>query len=149
MVKKSILLAAIACLGLTSCATMTHEDTGTLGGSVIGGLLGSQFGGGSGHLVGAVAGTIIGGYVGGNIGRQMDREDQRRWREALETTRTGQSTTWRNPDSGNRYSVEPTKTYYEKGRPCRKFRTIAYVQGRKQVVEGRACRDARGIWQMN
>lgn len=148
MVKKSVLLAAFACLGLSGCATMTHEDTGTLGGSVIGALLGSQFGGGSGQLVGTAAGTIIGGYIGGNIGRQMDREDERRWRDALETTRTGQSTTWRNPDNGNRYRVEPTKTYYKDGHPCRRFRTVAYIQGKQQVVEGNACRNNRGVWQM-
>lgn len=149
MVKRSLLLALVASLGLTACADLNNEDAGVLGGAVIGGLLGSQFGGGSGQVLATGAGAMIGAFIGGNIGKTMDKQDQMEMRQALETTKTGKTSRWRNPDSGNRYAVEPTKTYYQKGRPCRQFTTTAVIDGRKEVLHGRACRDPRGRWQMN
>jgi surface antigen len=149
MIKKSILLALMASIGLTGCASMNHEDTGTLGGAAIGGLIGSRFGSGAGQLAATGVGAMLGAFIGGNIGQTMDKQDQMRMRDALETTKTGQSTAWRNPDNGNRYRVEPTKTYYQKGRPCRQFTTVATIEGKREVVHGRACRNPRGQWQIN
>ena len=61
----------------------------------------------------------VGGFVGGNIGRQMDDGDRYRAGEALESTPTYQSSSWENPDTGNRYTVTPTRTYNDSGRACR------------------------------
>ena len=125
-----------------------NEDAGTLAGGVIGGLVGSRFGGGSGQVVATGAGALLGAYLGGQIGKTMDTQDKMRMQRALETSKTGQVVKWTNPDSGNRYTVKPTKTYYDSSRPCRTFQTTAYINGKKEVINGKACRDGQGRWQM-
>ena len=148
MYKKTILSLLIISLGLSGCASMTKEDTGTLAGGVIGGLVGSRFGGGTGQVLATGAGALIGAYIGGKIGKTMDTQDRMKVQQALETSKTGQSVSWRNPDSGNRYTVSPTKTYYSDNRPCRQFKTTAIINGKQEIVYGKACRDSRGKWQM-
>lgn len=148
MKTKAILSVLIVSLGLSGCADMSHEDKGVLTGAVIGGLVGSRFGGGAGQVIATGAGAMIGAYLGGQIGQSMDKQDQMHLNRALETTKTGQVEQWKNPDSGNRYRVEPTKTYYQKGHPCRDFTTIATINGTQQQLHGRACRDERGRWRM-
>lgn len=147
-IKKKLMLGLVASLVLTGCADMNHEDRGVLTGAVVGGLIGSQFGGGAGQVIATGAGAMVGAYLGGQIGQTMDRQDQMRLNQALETTKTGEVETWKNPDSGNRYRVEPVKTYYKDSRPCRRFKTTAIIDGRTQTVYGHACRDNRGRWQM-
>ncbi len=148
MIKRSILIVLVASLGLTSCQSMNNEDSGVLAGGVIGGLLGSQFGGGTGQVLATGAGVLLGAYLGGRIGKSMDKTDRHEMEHALETGKTGRSISWKNPDSGNRYSVRPTKTYYRNRRPCREFTTTATISGKREVVRGKACRDSRGHWRM-
>ena len=139
------LIAAVALL-LGGCQT-TKETQGQVIGAIAGGVLGSQIGGGSGRTAATIAGTLLGGFVGGNIGRQMDDGDRYRAGEALERTPTYQSTSWENPDTGNRYSVTPTRTYYDSDRPCREYTTEAWIGGREETVYGTACRQPDGSWQ--
>src|SRR5271154_3768379 len=106
---------------LVGCAPLNNQDVGTLSGGVIGGLLGSQFGGGSGKVVAAAGGALLGAYLGGQIGRTMDRQDQLEMQRALETAPTGEVVVWSNPDSGYRYIVKPTRTYYYHTQPCREY----------------------------
>lgn len=145
---KKMICIVVGALALIGCADMSHEDRGVLTGAVIGGLVGSQFGGGAGQVMATGAGAMIGAYLGGQIGQTMDRQDQMYFNRALETTKTGEVEAWKNPDSGNRYRVEPVKTYYRDGNPCRRFKTTAIIDGRAQSVYGHACRDARGRWHM-
>ena len=147
-ITKKIILFMAAVMGLSGCADMNHEDRGVLTGAVIGGLVGSRFGGGAGQVIATGAGAMIGAYLGGQIGQTMDKQDQMHLNRALETTKTGGVESWKNPDSGNRYRVEPVKTYYQDSRPCRRFKTTAIIDGRTQTVYGHACRDKRGRWQM-
>jgi len=133
-------------LALAGCQT-TKEDQGRVLGAIAGGLLGNQVGGGSGRTAATIAGTILGGYIGGNIGRQMDDGDRYRAGEALESTPTYQSSSWENPDTGNRYSVTPTRTYTAASGPCREYTTEAWIDGKRETVYGTACRQSDGTWQ--
>ncbi len=146
-VKKTFLLLLFVSL-LSSCADMTNEDTGVVTGAALGGLVGSRFGGGAGRMIATGAGALAGAYFGGQIGQLMDKDDQARLNKTLETTKTGHYNAWENPDKGKEFRVEPTETYYYRGRPCRKFRTTVLMGDKKQVVRGRACRDKRGHWHM-
>lgn len=148
MSKKTIAAILIGSIGLAGCASLNNEETGVLAGGAIGGLVGSRFGGGTGQVIATGAGALLGAYLGGRIGKTMDAADKMRMQKALETSKTGQVVRWKNPDTGNRYAVRPTKTYYNKNKPCRKFSTTAFINGKKEVVNGRACRDSRGRWQM-
>lgn len=141
---------AIASLSLTlmlgGCASMNNEGVGTISGGVIGGLLGSQFGGGSGKVAAAAGGALIGAFLGGQIGKSMDRQDRMEVQRALETAPTGRAVTWANPDTGNRYTVQPTRTYYRERLPCREYTTRGWIDGRSEVIRGSACRQPDGTW---
>lgn len=144
MKKISILLCALV---LSGCAGMNNQQSGQLTGAVVGGLIGSQFGHGAGSVLGAGIGVIAGSIIGGNIGRYMDASDQQRANQVLERNKVGQSTSWRNPDSGNSYLVEPTRTYSSRGNQiCREYITHAKIGGKTEQIHGTACRQADGSW---
>jgi surface antigen len=134
----AFLLALLLSL-LGACAT--KSGTGTAVGAGGGAIVGGALGGSTGALIGAAIGGI-GGYA---VGRQMEIEDQRRVALALEQNR---AMYWENPDTGHEYSVQPTRTVYERGRECREFRMVGDVNGRPDEVYGTACRAPDGSWQM-
>ena len=78
----------------------------------------------------------------------MDRADHARVQNTLETTPTGRSVKWSNPDNGNEYTVTPTRTYRTSGNvDCRDYDAWVFIDGFEQKVTGTACRKADGTWQ--
>lgn len=145
--KKLLLGVVVSSVLLTGCA-VNNEQVGTVSGGVVGGLLGSQFGGGSGKVMAAAGGALLGAYLGGNIGKTMDKVDRMQMERALETAPTGRAVRWTNPDSGNAYTVKPTRTYYSNQQPCREYTTHAIIGGKTQQIYGKACRQADGAWKV-
>lgn len=140
-------LLALAAFPLSSCETTSHAQQGEVIGGVIGGVLGSQVGEGRGRTAAIIVGTIAGAMIGRHIGETMDEADRMQTAAALNTARTGQATTWVNPDNGNRYTVTPTGTFEQSGGPCREFRLDAKVGDQPdQEVYGIACLQADGSW---
>jgi len=146
---KLVLTTSLTCaLFLTACGETSHQDVGTLAGGVVGGLIGSQFGGGAGKVAAAAGGAVVGAYIGNQIGKTMDRLDRMEMQRALETAPTGRAVAWQNPDSGNRYSVVPTRTYYNAQQACREYTTHALIGGKTQEIHGHACRQSDGAWKI-
>ena len=141
------LFAAIISLSLLGCQSASKQDTGQVVGGVLGGVLGSQVGSGSGKTAATIAGVLIGGYIGGNIGKTMDETDRQNSYNALEHNQTNQPASWRNPDSGNAYTVTPTKTYTADSGPCREYTTEVVIDGRRETATGTACRE-NGSWRI-
>jgi surface antigen len=142
-----IVAAPVLALALGSCAQQpTKEQVGAATGAVVGGLLGSQIGQGGGRDLALIAGALAGAYVGSRIGKSMDETDRIKAARALETAPTGAPTTWRNPDTGNTYTVTPTQTYVENDQPCRDYTTRGVIDGREEIVHGTACRQPDGTW---
>ncbi len=145
-------LVVVAVLGasvlLAGCSQETkNQDVGTVVGGALGGLVGAQVGSGRGRVAAAVAGTIVGAMIGGNIGKSMDKLDRIKAEQALERVPTGQTTSWRNPDTGNSYAVTPTQTYVnDGGAPCRDYTTEGWIDGKREVIKGSACRQPDGTW---
>jgi surface antigen len=140
---------AIVCCGLvlSGCAAPpTQEQSGMIIGGVLGGALGSQVGGGRGRTAATVIGTIAGASIGGAIGRSMDDSDRLKVSHSLETVRTGVPSQWRNPDTGNKYTVMPTRTYESSGTPCREYTVNGIIGGKPEKIHGTACREADGSW---
>jgi surface antigen len=152
----SVFCMALFAITLVGCSNMnngtgggfTKQDMGVLAGGTAGALLGSQFGGGSGQAVAIAAGAVAGALVGSQIGKYMDKTDKLEMDRALESTRTGQAASWRNPDSGNQYTVKPTKTFYKNNQACREYTTTAWIGGKKENVHGTACRQSDGSWKV-
>lgn len=142
------LFAAIISLSLLGCQTTGNkEGTGQVVGGVLGGVLGAQVGKGSGRTAAIIAGTLAGAYFGGKIGKSMDETDRQNAYNALENNPTNHASSWRNPDSGNNYTVTPTKTYDSASGPCRDYTTEVIIDGRRETATGTACRE-NGNWRV-
>lgn len=132
---------------LPACTTPpTQEQGGMVIGGILGGALGSQVGHGEGRTAATVIGTLLGSAVGGTVGRSMDETDRLKVARSLETVRTGVPSHWRNPDTGNAYTVVPTRTYESAGTPCREYTVDGTIGGRKEKIVGTACRQSDGSW---
>jgi surface antigen len=113
-------------------------------------LIAAAAGGGTAGIIG---GVLLGGLVGGAIGNALDQRDKRLAMEAaqnsFENSRTGTSTGWQNPDSGNSGSITPTNTYQSSsGQYCREYQQTITVGGEKQQSYGTACRQPDGTWKI-
>lgn len=147
--KKLSTLIVISALtfSLTACEEISKQDVGAVTGGVLGGALGSTVGKGSGRIAAVVGGTLIGAIIGGSIGKTMDDVDRMKMTQALETAPTNAPYAWKNPDTGNSYTVTPTATVVSaNGQPCREYTTTAVIGTRHEQIYGRACRDAQGNW---
>ncbi|MEE9160366.1 MAG: RT0821/Lpp0805 family surface protein [Gammaproteobacteria bacterium] len=147
MKTKISIVFSIATLLLLAGCNPTKQDIGTLVGAGTGAFIGSQIGGGTGQLAAVAIGALLGGYIGGSIGQDMDELDQYKTQVALETSPTGSTMAWNNPDTDIDYSVTPTRTYDSNSGPCRDYTTEAVIEGRAEIVHGTACRGSDGSWQ--
>jgi surface antigen len=129
-----------------------HEKTliGGLGAATAGGLLGAAF-----HLgpAGIIGGALLGGLAGAAVGDRMDAADKKQQsqaaQKAFETTPSGQSVAWRNPDSGNSGTVTPLRTYQASGgQYCREYQQTIMIGGEKHQAYGTTCRQPDGSWKI-
>ena len=150
-----VLLVVAAALGLGACEGSnvgTKQAVGTVGGAVLGGLLGSQIGGGSGQLWATGAGAVLGALAGSEIGKSLDRADRaymgQTTQASLEHTRSGETSSWQNPDTGHAGTVTPTRTYRDDGTYCREFQQSVTIGGKTEDAYGTACRQPDGTWKI-
>ena len=152
-----VAIVATAVMVLAACSSLEGQGEkqigGTLLGAAAGGLIGSQIGGGTGQLVAVGAGVLLGGLLGSEIGRSLDKADQayaaQSYQNTLETTPTGHTSTWVNPDSGNQGSFTPVRTYQaDSGEYCREFQQTITVGGQTEDAYGTACREPDGTWRI-
>jgi len=152
MSSKRLVLFLIAAFFLSitgGCQSMRGNQTaGTVIGGIIGGIGGNQIGRGRGRIVATIAGTLIGAAIGGEIGAYMDEQDRTRANRVLETTRTHHTGAWRNPDTGYKFAVTPTRTYSVSAGPCREYQINAEIGGRTRQIYGTACRQPDGSWKI-
>lgn len=148
--RAKLISTVIVCgsLILSGCAAPpTQQQSGMVIGGILGGALGSQIGGGQGSTVATIVGTIVGATIGGAVGHSMDERDRIKVAQSLETVHTGVPSRWRNPDTGNQYTVVPTRTYETAGKPCREFTVDGVIGGKKEKIYRTACRQPDGSWQ--
>ena len=150
MYSKQLFLVILAgALLVSGCETsQTKQQQGMVIGGVLGGVLGSNVGGGDGRTAAIIVGTLIGASIGGSVGRSMDDTDRLKTAHALENVRTGVPSSWQNPDTGNQYTVVPTRTYETTAGPCREFTIDANVGRSQEEVVGTACRQNDGSWKI-
>ena len=149
---KGITLAVLLVV-IAGCATGdvgTKTAVGGLGGAALGGLIASAAGGGGTAIA---AGVVGGALVGGLVGSMLDERDKRMVAEsqkrALETTPSGQSVAWNNPDSGHSGSVTPIRTYQSGGTYCREYQQTVTIGGKQEQSYGTACRQPDGSWKVS
>lgn len=156
----SVALASVFALGLAGCGPGKGQFNKQTGGAIIGGIagghLGSKIGKGRGKLIATIGGAIIGGLLGGAIGSQLDERDRmlmaRNTQTTLEKAKSGVTTRWVNPDSGNRGTITPRRAVKvrrgAKETYCREFQQTITVGGKTERAYGRACRQPDGSWKI-
>ena len=149
------LAVVILPLALMSCHqdAGTKQTLGTILGAAGGAVLGSKIGKGRGRIAGVAVGTLLGAYVGSEVGKSLDRADraalERTTQTSLESSPSGTSSTWNNPDSGHYGSVTPEPAYKSSdGRYCREYQQTVVIDGQTQNAYGTACRQPDGSWQV-
>ena len=148
------MVVAISLLSSGCAANNWNENQkaiiGGAGGAAAGGLIASAL---DASTAGVLGGAILGGLIGGAIGNRMDaadrREANRATYHALESAPTGNTQTWKNPDSNNSGSITPTSTYQaQNGQYCREYEQTITVSGETRQAYGTACRQSDGTWKV-
>ena len=150
----SVLIVLISFV-ISACASNDWKENqkaiiGGAGGAVAGGLIASAL---DANTAGVLGGMIAGGLIGGAIGNRMDAADRREANRAaysaLESTPSGTTTNWRNPDSGNSGTTTPTRTYLaQTGEYCREYEQTITIGDKTQEAYGTACRQPDGNWKI-
>ena len=150
---KGVAVVILVALVTTGCATMEANPKTTIGaagGGLVGGLIAAAAGGNPA----AIAASVIGGIlIGGMVGNLLDQRDKQMAAEAahraMESTPTGKSVAWQNPDSGHSGTVTPTRTYQTaNGNYCRDYQTTVVIDGKNERATGTACRQPDGSWRI-
>ena len=153
--KKLAIATVMSAALLTGCAgTYSKQDTGTAAGALLGGGLAYGLGQNSSNKeIWTVLGIGLGAMLGNQIGQQLDERDRlmmgQSFQTALERAPDNQSSSWRNPNTGNSGYTMPTRTVVaSNGTPCREFTQNVMIGGRSQQAYGTACRMADGSWKI-
>jgi surface antigen len=135
----------------------SKETFGTIFGAIGGAVIGSQFGGGSGKIVTTAIGTFSGMLIGKNLGRQMDHRDRHLSAQAasnsLNNYPDNKVNYWHNPNNRHKgnFVVTNTDENHRTKTVCRDYVHTVIINGKKEKVYGRACRDMhdpRGDWRV-
>ncbi|WP_338668481.1 glycine zipper domain-containing protein [Pseudodesulfovibrio methanolicus] len=132
---------------LAGCQTTQAQNgagIGTLAGATLGALTFKN------KVSGAAIGAGVGMLAGYIVGNEMEKADRARLSNTLETTPSGYSTEWVNPDTRTRYEAipEPPREYND-GRVERDVTIKARMaDGSHQTVYAKAYRQPDGSWQL-
>jgi surface antigen len=132
------------------CATVSENPktaVGGLGGAAVGGLIAAAAGGGGAAIAaGVIGGALLGGFAGSMLDERDKKMAAQNAHRALESTPSGKSVAWTNPDTGNSGSVTPVRTYQQDGTYCREYQQTVTIGGKAEQTHGTACRQPDGSW---
>lgn len=137
------ILALVILVSAAGCANkaQTGMGVGALAGATIGAL---TFGDkGLGALVGAGVGALM-GYV---VGNEWDKYDESKVQGTLSRTKSGDTTSWTNPDTGRKYHATPSPAYVHEGRIYRDV-VIKEDGPNGEKIMAKAYRDKDGVWRL-
>jgi len=147
-------IIALTCAAfLGACAQDTgvsNETLGTLGGAAGGAIIGSQIGSGSGRTAATAVGAVLGALAGRELAQRLSEDDRDRALNAEQSAVSrNESISWSNPETGNRGSIQPTRTYTaDNGQLCRDYTHTVYVNGQAETARGTACQQEDGTWRL-
>lgn len=125
----------------TGCVTLNNAQKGagigTLTGALAGALLSKDkfFGAALGG-----AGGLVAGYI---VGNEMDKSDQLVLSRVAESTPSGRTVIWSNPDSGKTFQATPRPAHNSGGRITRE---VILRTDDGEPVRAKVVRDQAGNW---
>ena len=144
---RNVVVILVLVLMLAGCESAgTKQIIGA--GAAVGGYAGSLIGKDEDRLAATAGGSLLEACVGSEVGKSLDKADQlyqaQATQAALEHNKSGQATTWTNPDSKHSGTVTPVRTVQTNGKVCREFTQTVMIEGKQETVTGKACRDQQG-----
>ncbi|MGE4422635.1 MAG: YMGG-like glycine zipper-containing protein [Pseudodesulfovibrio sp.] len=140
----SLVLMLSLLAGCQTTQTQNAAGIGTLAGATLGALTFKN------KVSGAAIGAGVGLLAGYIVGNEMEKADRVRLSDTLESTPSGYSNEWVNPDTRTRYEAipEPPRQYND-GRVERDVTIRAQMaDGSHQTVYAKAYRQPDGSWQL-
>ena len=86
------------------------------------------------------------------VKKEMDRYDREQTNHVFERGLSGRTSSWTNPDKGNRYRITPLPALQTIGKSvCRKAKMEAMLNGNDQLetINTKACRANNGRWRIS
>ena len=116
-------------------------------GATVGGLAGATIGALTfkDKLLGAAVGAGVGVLMGYIVGNEWDKSDEAKVQAALEHNKSGQTTSWTNPDTGAKYTATPDHPYMAENKV---YRDIVIKDEDGHSVMAKAWRDDKGVWHL-
>lgn len=123
------------------CANKAQQGAGVgaLAGATIGALTFKD------KLLGAAVGAGVGTLMGYIVGNEWDKSDEAKVQTALEHNKSGESTSWKNPDTGESYTATPNHPYMAENKV---YRDIVIKDDEGKTVMAKAWRDDKGVWHL-
>lgn len=117
-------------------------------GATVGGLAGATIGALTfkNKLLGAAVGAGVGVLMGYIVGNEWDKSDEKKLQHTLENSKTGETTSWKNPDTGESYSATPNHPYMEDNKVYRDVVIKDEKDG--HTIMAKAWRDDKGVWHL-
>lgn len=117
-------------------------------GATVGGLAGATIGALTfkDKLLGAAVGAGVGVLMGYIVGNEWDKHDEAKLQHNLEHGKSGQTTSWTNPDTGETYAATPSRPYMAENKVYRDV--VIKDQKDGHEVMAKAWRDDKGVWHL-
>lgn len=138
----------VCLLVISACGSKAQQ--GSVAGGLTGALIGSHLGPDDDkhRRENALIGAGIGALFGYAVGNELDKYDRAQIGNTLEYSPSYQTNSWVNPDTRNRFQATPRPAYQTGGQVCRDVVIDAWIDGRRQDVQARACRRSDGQWEL-
>ncbi len=140
------LLVGLMCL--SACGNKAQQ--GSVAGGLTGALIGSHLGpeDDTHRRQNALIGAGVGALFGYAVGNELDKYDRSQIGNTLEYSPSYQTNSWVNPDTRNSFQATPRPAYQASGQVCRNVVIDAWIDGRRQDVQAKACRTSDGRWEL-
>jgi len=143
--KKLVIISLLFCFLVAGfgCATNKAQQ-----GATVGGLAGATIGALTfkDKLLGAAVGAGVGVMMGYIVGNEWDKSDEKKIQQTLEKGKSGETSTWTNPDTGDSYSATPDHPYMAENKV---YRDVVIKDAKDgHTVMAKAWRDDQGVWHL-
>jgi surface antigen len=153
----ALIAALTGAMALGGCQTIEREtglnrstQAGAAGGAAFGGIIAALA---NANPAWIAASVILGGVTGGALGKYLGEKDARQYAEshyrALDNLKAGQTSSWRDPSTGNHGSTTVHRSFTAAdGALCKNFTESVHTSAKDVKETATACKAANGDWKL-
>lgn len=139
----------VVLVAVTGCTVMDFGSSDQTG-SISGGLVNTPSSASNQKIVVSVTGASLGSLLSARVKEKLNQRDRENVDSAADRSfRKGERVEWSNQKTGRRGYVQPGRIYKAtSGNLCRDFTNTILYKDREDVVNGTACQNEDGTWQI-